>query len=93
MPRPVSLIGQLCISCFDDDNDQYHPPKLSEFGAHLVELLNSSDKNIQEMRQKNENMFVGLCCISSNTDPVIDCSFIDQRLVYCKLNPEHHLLI
>ena len=69
------------ISCFDDDNDQYHPPKLSEFGAHLVELLNSSDKNIQEMRQKNENMFVGLCCISSNTDPVIDCSFIDQRLV------------
>ena len=34
------------ISCFDGENDQYHPPKLSEFEAHLMMLLNSGNKEM-----------------------------------------------
>ena len=34
------------ISCFEDENGQYHPPMLSEFTAHLMMLLNSGNKEM-----------------------------------------------
>ena len=35
------------ISCFEDENGQYHPPMLSEFGlTYLMMLLNSGNKEM-----------------------------------------------